>query len=187
MVVHPQGALWQRQKILIHCDNQAVIKIWEAGSTCAKETMAFIHLLYYCAARCNSNVQTVHIAGVTNKIADCLSHFQQDKFRLLVPLAIPALAHIRTALLYISKWLQKTIKCVKYLATGYKIWVYYSYDVTMAILSHVIILSSSMQFLVLLILWVSLLVCCYQLDSPVVCRFPGVQTYTYICDLILES
>ena len=45
MAVHAWGSLWQRQKILSHCDNQAVISIWESGSTCAKETMALVHLL----------------------------------------------------------------------------------------------------------------------------------------------
>ena len=89
MAVHTWGALWQRQKILIHCDNQAVVKIWESGSTRAKEAMALVHLLYYCAVRYNINVYIVYIAGVNNEIADCLSHFQQDKFRRLVPLANP--------------------------------------------------------------------------------------------------
>ena len=35
------------------------------------------------------HVLCVHIAGVNNEIVDCLSHFQQDKFRRLVPLAHP--------------------------------------------------------------------------------------------------
>ena len=51
MAVHTWVVLWQRQKILIHCDNQAVVKIWESGSIRAKETMDLFHLLYYCAAR----------------------------------------------------------------------------------------------------------------------------------------
>ena len=76
MAFHTWGVLWQRQKILIHCDNLAVIAIWESGSTCAKETMALVHLLYYCAARYNINICIVHIAGVNNVIADCLSLFQ---------------------------------------------------------------------------------------------------------------
>ena len=70
--------------------NQAVVKIWESGSTHANETMALlVRLLYYCAAR-YINVCIVHIAGVNNEIAKCLSRFQQDKFRWLVPLANPA-------------------------------------------------------------------------------------------------
>ena len=89
MAVHTWGALWQRQKILIHCDNLPVVAIWESGSTRAKETMALVHLLYYCAARYNINICIVHIAGVNNVIADCLSHFQQDRFWQLAPLENP--------------------------------------------------------------------------------------------------
>ena len=51
MAVHTWGSQWQRQKILFHCDNQAVVSIWKAGSTKAKETMALVRLLYYCAAK----------------------------------------------------------------------------------------------------------------------------------------
>ena len=31
MAVHTWGSLWQRQKILFHCDNQTVVNIWEKG------------------------------------------------------------------------------------------------------------------------------------------------------------
>ena len=89
MAIHTWGALWQRQKILIHCDNLAVVTIWKSGSNCAKETMALVRLLYYCAAKYNINICIVLIAGVNNVIADCLSCFQQDKFQQLVPLANP--------------------------------------------------------------------------------------------------
>ena len=70
------STIWQWQKILIHCDYQAVVKIWKSGSTHAKEPVALVHLLYYCAARYNINVCIVHITGVNNEIAGCLSHFQ---------------------------------------------------------------------------------------------------------------
>ena len=87
MAVHTWGSLWQKQKILFHCDNQAVVSIWESGSTRAKETMALVRLLYFCAARYNINVCIVYIAGTNNEIADCLSRFQQDRFRQLAPQA----------------------------------------------------------------------------------------------------
>ena len=90
MAVHTRGSLWQRQKILFHCDNQAVISIWESGTTRAKEIMALVRLLYYSAAKYNINVCVTHIAGTENVIADCLSRFQQDKFKKLAPLANPA-------------------------------------------------------------------------------------------------
>ena len=81
VAVHIWGSLWQRQKILFHCDNQAVVSIWESGSTWAKETMALVRLLYYCAAKYNIYVCTAHMAGAKNNIADCLSRFQQTNSR----------------------------------------------------------------------------------------------------------
>ena len=89
MAVHTWGSLWQRKKILFHCDNQAVVDIWESGSTRAKETMALVRLMYFSAARYNVNVCVIHIDGANNVIADCLSRFQQDRFKQLAPLANP--------------------------------------------------------------------------------------------------
>jgi len=83
------GALWQRQKMLFHCDNQAVVSIWESGSTRAKETIALVHLLYFSAAKYNIIVCIAHIAGAENEIADSLSHFQQYRFKQLAPQANP--------------------------------------------------------------------------------------------------
>ena len=44
IVVHT----WGPKKILFHCDNKAVVDIWEKGSTKAPETMALVvRLLYF--------------------------------------------------------------------------------------------------------------------------------------------
>ena len=48
MAVHTWGSLWQRKRILFHCDNHAVVDIYESGSTHASETMALVCLLYFC-------------------------------------------------------------------------------------------------------------------------------------------
>lgn len=52
--------------------------------------MALVRLLYFSAAKYNINVCIVHIEGANNVIADCLSRFQQVKFKQLAPLANPA-------------------------------------------------------------------------------------------------
>ena len=41
------GSFWSRQKILFHCDNQAVLDIWDRGSTRAPYTMGLVCLLYF--------------------------------------------------------------------------------------------------------------------------------------------
>ena len=87
LAVHTWGPSWKRQKILFHCDNKAVVDIWEKGSTRAPQTMALVRLLYFCAAHYNINVCIVHVPGVCNDIADSLSRFQMDRFRKLAPQA----------------------------------------------------------------------------------------------------
>jgi len=41
--------------------------------------------LYFCASRHNINVCVIHIPGICNDIADCLSRFQMQRFRKLPP------------------------------------------------------------------------------------------------------
>jgi len=85
LAVHTWGSFWSRRKILFHCDNQAVVDIWEKGSTRATHTMALVRLLYYCAVQHNINVCIVHVPGVCNDIADSLSRFQMHRFKRLAP------------------------------------------------------------------------------------------------------
>ena len=44
------GHQWAKQKILFHCDNEAVVTIWCKSYTRDPETMVLVHLLYFCAA-----------------------------------------------------------------------------------------------------------------------------------------
>ena len=58
--------------------------------TCkSPEIMVLVCMLKFCAARNNFNVCVQHIPGVTNNIADALSHFQPHHFRKLAPNANP--------------------------------------------------------------------------------------------------
>ena len=45
--VNTWGQQWAKQKILFHCDNEAVVEIWCKGSTRDPETMALVRLLYF--------------------------------------------------------------------------------------------------------------------------------------------
>ena len=85
VAVHTWGSYWCKQKILFHCDNQAVVSIWKSGTTGASETMGLVHLLYFCAAKYNINVCITYIPGNNNDIDDCLSRYKQDKFQMLAP------------------------------------------------------------------------------------------------------
>ena len=46
-------------------------------------------MLYFCAAKFDSNVMIVHIAGSNNTITDALSRFQATRFHQLALLAAP--------------------------------------------------------------------------------------------------
>ena len=85
VAVHTWRSYWCRQKILFHCDNQAVVSIWKSGTTRASETMGLVRLLYFCATKYNINVCITYIPGINNDITDCPSCYQQDKFRMLAP------------------------------------------------------------------------------------------------------
>ena len=64
MAVHTWGSLWQRQKILFHCDNQTVVNIWEKGNTKSPDIMVLVRLLYFCAARYHIYICVQHIPDI---------------------------------------------------------------------------------------------------------------------------
>ena len=71
---------WPRKKLLVHCDNQAVVDIWKKGTTDHPQIMALVRMLYFCATRHSIHVIITHIDGTTNCIADALSRFQVQHF-----------------------------------------------------------------------------------------------------------
>ena len=79
------GYRWPRKKVLVHCDNQAVVDIWKKETTNCPEVMAFVCMLYFCAAQYSIHVLVTHIVGTDNSIADALSCFQVHRFRQLAP------------------------------------------------------------------------------------------------------
>ena len=77
------GHLWQRKKVLFHCNNQSVCNTWQKGSTRQPEIMALVRMLYFCAARFDIHVMVTDIAGTTNVIADAISRLQIERFKQL--------------------------------------------------------------------------------------------------------
>ena len=49
--VNTWGHQWPRKKVLVHCDNQAVVEIWKKGTTKCSEVMTLVRILYFCAAQ----------------------------------------------------------------------------------------------------------------------------------------
>ncbi len=83
------GPKWQRKKILIHCDNQAIVQVWQAKKPKNKAIAKLCRKLFFLAAKSNCTISLRHIPGVNNKLADTLSRQQVARFRRLAPDAEP--------------------------------------------------------------------------------------------------
>ena len=66
---------WQKCKILIRCDNQAVVTVLNTGKTRDPYLAACAQNVWYLASVHDIDLQYVHIRGEHNKIADCLSRW----------------------------------------------------------------------------------------------------------------
>ena len=85
LAIYLWGDNFVNQKVLFHCDNQAVVTIINRQTSKSKRTMHLVRLLVsYCLGR-NIAFRAVHIPGAKNGIADALSRFQFRKFRRLAP------------------------------------------------------------------------------------------------------
>jgi len=67
------GLLWQCKKLLVHCNNHAVIDVWRTGTCKSPEIMVLVRMLFFCAADNNFNVCVQYIPGINNIIADAFS------------------------------------------------------------------------------------------------------------------
>ena len=63
------GPAWQGKKLLIHCDNQAVVSRAHQDLTLA----AIARNILMESAKCDVNLSIIHILGKNNHIADLLS------------------------------------------------------------------------------------------------------------------
>ena len=83
------GSQWKGMRILFHCDNAAVVQIWQRGSCKCRELMVLVRTLFFLAAKGEYHVSISHIPGIQNTIADHLSRFSMQAFRLAAPHAQP--------------------------------------------------------------------------------------------------
>lgn len=81
------GHKWHKRKILIHCDNQAIVQAWQSKSPKDQALAKLFRKLFFLAAKGNFNIALKHLPGVNNQIADALSRAQVDRFRILAPKA----------------------------------------------------------------------------------------------------
>ena len=79
------GEFFRNKKVRFNCDNMGVV--WAINSISASSPPV-IRLLRYLVLKClkvNALIYAVHIPGVDNRLADALSRFQWEEFRILAP------------------------------------------------------------------------------------------------------
>lgn len=96
------GTHWSCRRMLFHCDNQAIVHIWESGLSRSTELMDLVRALFFVAANNNFTVLIRHVPGIDNSIADALSRLQLQRFRHLAPHADPAPTPTPANLMYTS-------------------------------------------------------------------------------------
>ena len=69
-------AQWSGHKVLIRCDNEAVISVLRSGRTKDPYLGACARNIWYVSALANIDLQHVHIRGLDNGVADLLSHWK---------------------------------------------------------------------------------------------------------------
>lgn len=79
------GHQWQRKKILIYCDNLAIVQVWQAKNPQNQTLAKLCHTLFFLAARNSFNIAIKHLPGIDNSIADALSCQQVHHFKQMAP------------------------------------------------------------------------------------------------------
>ena len=87
LAAHVWGPRWERLRIQFLCDNEGVSRVINRRFCSDPALGAFLRALSLAAARHSFWVSATHIPGRTNGIADALSRFQFQRFRLLAPTA----------------------------------------------------------------------------------------------------
>lgn len=81
------GQEWGRLRLVVNCDNKAVVDCLASGTSKSPTVMCLLRKLFFVCAKHNFMVVARHVPGRTNSIADALSRFAMPDFRRLAPLA----------------------------------------------------------------------------------------------------
>ena len=87
LAVHLWADQLQNKRLVLNCDNQAVVNIINKQSTRSPLSMQLLRLLVLACLQNNLVCKARHLPGVQNNIADALSRGQMQRFRILAPSA----------------------------------------------------------------------------------------------------
>ena len=79
------GSELANQRVIFHCDNMSVVCIINKQSAKSKPVMWLVRKLVHSCLFYNIVLKAKHIEGSRNDIADAISRFQFNRFRLLAP------------------------------------------------------------------------------------------------------
>ena len=68
-------AHWPGRKVLIKCDNEAVVSVLRSGKTKDTYLGACAQNIWYVCALADIDIQYVHVRGLNNRVADLLSRW----------------------------------------------------------------------------------------------------------------
>ena len=84
------GSNCSNKRILFFCDNKSVAETVNSKRSRIPRIMDLVRHLTLVTLNYNFYLKVHHIEGKRNQIADSLSRFQMEKFRILAPHADPA-------------------------------------------------------------------------------------------------
>ncbi len=67
------GPMWQDTSVLLHCDNEAVVEVLNAGCSKDNHIMHLLRCLFFIRAHFRVRLRAVHIPGAVNTLADAIS------------------------------------------------------------------------------------------------------------------
>ena len=83
------GHLLKGKRIILRCDNKAVVAIINKQTSKCPKIMKMVRFFVLQCLKFNVTFYANHIPGKENNIADALSRFQMRRFRELAPQAAP--------------------------------------------------------------------------------------------------
>ena len=83
------GGNWSRKQIIVLCDNEATVNLINKGRSSKPAINRLLRRLTWTCVTGNFIMRAVSIPGHINRIADALSRFKFQKFRILCPTAKP--------------------------------------------------------------------------------------------------
>ena len=85
VAIYIWGEKLSNRKVLLHCDNKAVVQVINKQTTKSLDIMVLVRALTLKCLKLNIVLRAEHIPGCKNVIADSLSRLQITRFRQLAP------------------------------------------------------------------------------------------------------